>query len=114
MPDCAFCRIAKKEVNAQVIYEDDLCVAFKDLNPQAPFHALVIPRRHVTNLLGATEQDAEILGHLLLVCNGVAKGAGVAGSGFRVVTNSNADAGQSVDHIHFHVLGGRQMGWPPG
>jgi histidine triad (HIT) family protein len=112
--ECIFCRIAKREVEAGVIYEDDLCLAFNDLHPQAPLHALVIPKRHVVNLLEAGETEAELLGHMLLVCNKVAKEAGVAERGFRVITNSNAESGQSVDHLHFHVLGGRRMRWPPG
>lgn len=114
MPECIFCRIAEKEIQAGVIHEDDVCLAFKDVHPQAPFHALVIPKQHIVNLLEATEKEAGLLGHLLLVCNEVAKEAGVAERGFRVVTNSNAESGQSIDHLHFHVLGGRPMGWPPG
>lgn len=114
MSDCIFCRIGKKEVNADIIYEDDVCVAFSDLNPEAPFHALVIPKQHIVNLLEAVEGEAELLGHLLLACSEVARQAGVAERGFRVVTNSNRESGQSVDHLHFHVLGGRAMGWPPG
>ena len=114
MADCIFCRIADKEIRAEIVYEDGLCVAFKDLDPQAPFHALVIPKRHIVNVLEVPESDADLLGRLLLACKEVAKAAGVAERGFRIVTNSNRESGQSVDHLHFHVLGGRPMGWPPG
>jgi histidine triad (HIT) family protein len=114
LTECIFCRIANKEIETAVIYEDESCVAFNDLHPQSPFHALVVPKRHIVNLLEATEKEADLLGHLLLVCNKIAKTAGIAERGFRVVTNSNAESGQSIDHLHFHVLGGRWMEWPPG
>jgi len=112
--DCIFCKIAGKEIPATIVYEDDLCVAFEDLNPQAPVHVLVIPKRHIASLAEADEADAELLGHLCLVCDQVAAAKGIKQDGYRVVANKGEKAGQSVFHLHFHVLGGRRMNWPPG
>lgn len=114
MSDCLFCRIAARELPAQIVYEDEQAVAFRDIRPQAPVHILVIPRKHIPNLLGIGADDQTLVGHLLAVANQMARENGVADSGFRVVVNINRDAGQSVDHLHFHVLGGRRLGWPPG
>ena len=114
MSDCIFCRIASKDINSDTVWEDEHCVAFRDLNPQAPAHILVVPRKHVGNLAEASPEDQALLGHLLLVCQRLAREEGVEKSGYRVVVNSNADAGQSVEHLHFHVFGGRAMRWPPG
>ena len=111
---CIFCRIAAGEIPAKKVLEDDDVVAFHDLNPTAPLHVLVIPRRHVENVASAEAVDAELLGRVLLACRRVAEQCGVAQGGFRVVLNNNADAGQSVPHLHAHVLGGRSLGWPPG
>ncbi len=111
---CIFCRIAAGEIPANKILEDEHVLAFHDLHPQAPVHVLVIPRRHIVNVAQAEDGDAETLGHVLLACRKVAELTGVAASGFRVTLNSNADAGQSVDHMHAHVMGGRRLGWPPG
>jgi len=113
MSDCPFCRIAAGEIPARKLFEDDDVVAFHDLNPQAPVHVLVIPRRHVVSLDAAEDGDAPLLGRLLAGARRAAREAGVA-SGYRVVTNCGAPAGQSVFHIHLHVLGGRAMSWPPG
>ncbi len=110
---CIFCRIAAKEVPAGIVYEDGDIVAFRDLSPQAPTHVLVIPKRHVASLSDMVEADALLLGAMMLVAKKVALEAGLA-AGYRVVTNIGADAGQSVSHIHLHVLGGRPMSWPPG
>lgn len=110
---CIFCRIAAKEVPAGIVYEDGDIVAFRDLSPQAPTHVLVIPKRHVASLSDMIEADALLLGAMMLVAKKVALEAGLA-AGYRVVTNIGADAGQSVSHIHLHVLGGRPMSWPPG
>lgn len=110
---CIFCRIAAKEVPAGIVYEDGDIVAFRDLSPQAPTHVLVIPKRHVASLSDMIEADALLLGAMMLVAKKVALEAGLA-AGYRVVTNSGPDAGQSVSHIHLHVLGGRPMSWPPG
>ncbi|MFN3650565.1 MAG: histidine triad nucleotide-binding protein [Armatimonadota bacterium] len=111
---CLFCRLAAGEIPANKVLEDDHVVAFHDLHPHAPVHVLVIPRRHVENVGSAAPGDAELLGRVLLACREVAEKLGVAESGFRVVLNTHADAGQSVDHLHAHVLGGRRLGWPPG
>lgn len=113
MSDCLFCRIAAKTIPSKMVYEDDLAVAFEDVNPQAPVHVLVIPRRHVVSL-DAGKDETALLGHLLRTCAVVAVQKGLSPSGYRVVTNTGPDAGQSVFHIHLHVLGGRAMRWPPG
>lgn len=110
---CIFCRIAAKDVPATIVYEDGDVVAFRDLSPQAPVHVLVIPRRHVGSLNDMVESDAALLGAMMLAAKRVAAEAGLA-TGYRVVANSGPDAGQSVAHLHFHVLGGRPMSWPPG
>jgi len=110
--DCLFCRIVRKEIPATLIAEDEHCVAFRDINPQAPVHALVIPREHVSSLNQAT--DAAMLGRLSLMAAAIAKKEGVAESGYRTVVNTNGAAGQTVFHIHLHLLGGRSMHWPPG
>ncbi len=111
---CIFCRIAAHELGARIVYEDDDVVAFHDVHPQAPTHMLVIPRKHVVSLNEATEADAALLGKVLLVASKVAQEQGLGGSGYRVVLNTGPNAGQSVFHVHAHVLGGRGMGWPPG
>lgn len=110
---CIFCRIASKDVPATIVYEDDDVVAFRDLSPQAPTHVLVIPRRHVASLDEAAEADVQLLGRLMLAAKTIAARDGRA-AGYRVVTNCGASAGQSVFHLHLHVLGGRPMAWPPG
>jgi histidine triad (HIT) family protein len=112
-PNCLFCRIAKCEIPADVVLESAEVIAFRDINPQAPTHVLVIPRDHVESLEALTRAHGELLLNLVEAANQVAKQEGVA-SGFRVVTNIGPAAGQSVDHLHLHVLGGRSMHWPPG
>jgi histidine triad (HIT) family protein len=111
-PDCIFCRIANREVPATVVLETTRTVAFRDQNPQAPVHVLVIPRAHVGSLADAT--DPGVLGDVLASAAQVARDEGIEESGYRVVLNTNADGGQSVSHLHAHVLGGRRMTWPPG
>jgi histidine triad (HIT) family protein len=111
---CVFCKLAHGLVRADIVYQDERVIAFKDIHPQAPVHVLVIPRQHITALWEADESHIPLLGHILLTCNRVAQDMGVLGRGYRVVVNSGPDAGQSVDHVHFHVLGGRRMQWPPG
>jgi histidine triad (HIT) family protein len=111
-PNCVFCRIASGEIPAARIYEDELCIAFRDLTPQAPTHVLVIPREHVESLADTTAWP--LGGALLAACASVARAEGLVEHGYRVVTNVGRDGGQSVFHLHFHVLGGRAMGWPPG
>ena len=110
--DCLFCRIVRKEIPAKLVAEDEHCVAFRDINPQAPVHVLVIPREHVPSLNQAT--DAAMIGRLSLMAADIARSEGVAESGYRTVINTNAGAGQTVFHVHLHLLGGRPMHWPPG
>lgn len=112
-PDCLFCRIAAGEIPSDRVYEDDEVVAFRDINPQAPTHVLVIPRRHIRDADALTDEDAPLLAALFATIRRIAEEAGLE-SGYRVVTNVGPDAGQSVFHLHFHLLGGRTMGWPPG
>jgi len=111
---CVFCRLARGLVKADIVYQDDKVVAFRDIHPQAPVHVLVIPRRHMTALWEADESHVPLLGHIVLTCTQVAEQEGVGSSGYRIVANAGPDAGQSVDHVHFHVLGGRKLTWPPG
>lgn len=108
-----FSMIIDREVPADIVYEDDLCVAFNDINPQAPMHVLVVPRKPITKISGATPQDREVLGHLLLKSAEIASQRG-CGDAFRMVINNGAGAGQTVFHVHVHVLGGRPLAWPPG
>ncbi|MDP6777192.1 MAG: histidine triad nucleotide-binding protein [Candidatus Latescibacteria bacterium] len=114
MSDCIFCRIAAGEIPAERVFEDDQFLAFKDINPHAPTHLVVIPKRHVALLTDLGGEEAAFAGGWLLAANRAAAAVGVAESGYRVVANCNADAGQEVFHIHMHVLGGRRLGWPPG
>jgi len=107
-----FGKIIRKEIPATIVYEDDQALAFEDLHAAAPFHVLVIPKKEIVNVGSLTPEDAALVGHVLWVCQKVAKDAGF--SDFRVVTNSGAGAGQSVFHLHFHVLAGRSLSWPPG
>jgi histidine triad (HIT) family protein len=109
-----FSKIAAREIPATIVYEDDRAVAFRDVKPQAPVHVLVIPRRELARVGEATAADAGLLGHLLWVATEVARREGIASSGYRLVINNGPDAGESVPHLHIHVLGGRALGWPPG
>jgi histidine triad (HIT) family protein len=112
--DCLFCRIIGKEIAAELIYEDDRSIVIRDINPQAPTHVLVIPKAHLDSLDDASQKDEALLGHLLRIAARVANEAGLDESGYRTVINTGAGAGQSVFHLHVHVLGGRSMNWPPG
>ncbi len=114
MPECIFCEIAQKRAQADIVYEDDDCVAFRDINPQAPTHVLVVPKRHIESLSTLTAEDKELAGSLMLAAAKVAEQLGIVQPGYRVVINTNPAAGQTVFHIHLHVLGGRTFGWPPG
>jgi histidine triad (HIT) family protein len=114
MADCLFCRISRGEIPAQLVYQDDHAVAFRDINPQAPTHVLVIPRRHIPAWAALTPEDGATLGQLAAAVNQVAKLEGIMEDGFRVVCNNGQHAGQTVDHLHWHVLGGRDLTWPPG
>jgi len=110
--DCLFCRIVRREIPATLVFEGDDCIAFRDIDPKAPVHVLVVPREHIASL-GETE-DAALVGRLALVAAEIARQEGVAESGYRTVFNTNRDAGQTVFHLHLHLLGGRSFGWPPG
>ena len=110
--DCLFCRIVRKEIPAKVVAEDEHCMAFRDINPQAPTHVLVIPREHVASLNQVT--DPALVGRMHALAARIARDEGLAERGYRTVINTNSDAGQTVFHIHLHVLGGRRMEWPPG
>jgi histidine triad (HIT) family protein len=114
MADCVFCRIATGDIPTPLLYQDDRAVAFRDLNPQAATHILVIPRQHVPSVASAQPTDEGLLGHLMLVASAVARDEGIDQTGYRIVVNHGADAGQTVFHIHVHLLGGRPMRWPPG
>jgi histidine triad (HIT) family protein len=113
MSDTVFAKIIRREIPANIIYEDDLSLAFKDINPQAPTHILVIPKKPIPQLDAATAQDLDLLGHLLLTVKKVAEQSGLR-NGYRVVINNGVDGGQTVYHLHLHILGDRQMHWPPG
>lgn len=114
MMDCLFCKIVDKKIPAKIVHEDEHVVAFDDINPQAPVHTLVIPKRHVAAVQEAGANDQALLGQLLQTCAIVARQKGLGESGYRIVANTGRDGGQTVFHLHFHVMGGRHMGWPPG
>ena len=114
MTGCLFCRIVAGEIPASLVYQDDRIVAFKDINPQAPGHVLVIPRRHIATLNDLSPDDDAIVGELVRRSAAIAAELGFAERGYRTVFNCNAEAGQTVFHIHLHLLGGRRLGWPPG
>jgi histidine triad (HIT) family protein len=114
MSTCLFCRIVRKEIPASVIYEDDELMVFNDVNPQAPLHALVIPKRHIATLNDLSSADDGLVGSMARRAAAVAREKGYADSGFRTVFNTNAQAGQTVFHIHLHLLAGRGLSWPPG
>jgi histidine triad (HIT) family protein len=112
--DCLFCKIAAGEIPASLRYEDERVVAFDDIDPQAPFHMLIVPKEHIVTTLDLTTADNDLIGHVYQVAGRLAGELGFADQGFRIVNNCNEAGGQSVWHIHFHLLGGRQMNWPPG
>ncbi|MFQ6673620.1 MAG: histidine triad nucleotide-binding protein [Fidelibacterota bacterium] len=114
MSERLFCRIIEREIPSDIVYETDRVVAFNDINPQAPHHILIVPKRHIPTLNDLSAQDSTLLGDLVLAARKLAKDRGIAESGYRTVFNCNADAGQAVFHIHLHLLGGRRMMWPPG
>jgi histidine triad (HIT) family protein len=111
---CLFCKIIAGEIPSQTVFEDDLVVAFDDIEPVAPVHQLLVPRRHVTSAADLAEADAEMLGRLFAVAAELAGKAALPEAGYRLVTNVGVDGGQSVPHLHFHLIGGRRMAWPPG
>ena len=110
MEDCIFCKIIKKEIPSTIVYEDDSVIAFNDVNPAAPIHILVVPKKHIATLLDVTEEDKELIAHIYEVINQIARERGFTENGFRVITNCGRDSGQEVMHIHFHVLGGKKLG----
>lgn len=112
--DCLFCKIAAGEIPSSKVFEDDTCFAFNDITPQAPTHILIVPRMHVDSLDAASGEDQSALGHLLLTAAAIARDKGFAGDGYRVVINTNADGGQTVFHLHVHLLAGRPFVFPPG
>jgi len=113
-PDCLFCKIVAGEIPAEVVHDDERLLAFRDINPQAPVHLLVIPKQHVASLADAEEAHRDLLGEALLLAQKVAFEEGISEAGFRTVINTGRDGGQTVGHLHLHVLGGRSLEWPPG
>ena len=114
MTDCLFCKIRDGEIPADVVYENDEVLAFRDVNPQAPVHVLIVPRKHIATVNDVQPDDAAVMGKLFLAAQQIAAQEGIADDGYRLVVNCNSKAGQTVFHIHMHVLGGRNMTWPPG
>jgi histidine triad (HIT) family protein len=112
--ECIFCRIASGEIRADVVHESERVIAFRDLDPRAPVHVLIIPRRHISSVTELTDADGAVMGELFIVARRVAEQEDVAESGYRMVMNAGKDGGQSVGHVHLHVLGGRRLTWPPG
>ena len=113
-PDCLFCKIVAEEIDADVAFENENVVAFRDINPQAPTHILIIPRTHIATINDLAAEHAGLVGELFLAAAAIARNEGIAEDGYRVTMNCNAGAGQTVFHLHLHLLGGRQMTWPPG
>ncbi|MDI3310592.1 MAG: histidine triad nucleotide-binding protein [Thermoanaerobacterium sp.] len=114
MSDCIFCKIINREIESKIIYEDDYVVAFPDINPQAPVHLLIVPKAHIDSPLDIDDGNKELVGHVYIIAKKLAKQYGIDSKGYRIVSNCGDDGGQTVHHIHFHLLGGRFMTWPPG
>lgn len=112
--ECLFCKIANKQIPANLVFENEEMLAFKDINPQAPVHLLIVPKRHYSTLNDLAEADAPLVGRVILQAQKLAAAEGIAEGGYRTVFNCNADGGQTVYHIHLHLLGGRKLSWPPG
>lgn len=112
--NCLFCKIIERKITAKIVYEDERVLAFEDINPQAPVHVLVIPKKHISTSLEIKDEDNELIGYMFQIANKVAADRKIAERGFRLVMNCNREAGQSVFHIHLHLLAGRPMRWPPG
>lgn len=112
--DCLFCKIINGEIPSDKVYEDDLVYAFRDISPAAPTHVLIIPKTHIASANEITEENAAVVSHIFCVAGKLAKELGIADSGYRIVNNCGKDGGQTVGHLHFHLLGGRNLGWPPG
>jgi histidine triad (HIT) family protein len=113
-PNCLFCKIIEKKIPATIIQEDELAIAFADVNPQAPFHVLIVPKKHIVDIHSITLSDRELIGHLFFVARTIAAKNGLDKGGYRMVINNGQDAGQTVFHIHLHLLSGRLFAWPPG
>jgi histidine triad (HIT) family protein len=109
-----FTRIVNREIPAKIVYEDDQCLAFEDIAPKAPTHVLLIPKKEIASLDALAAEDAALLGHMMMVVQKLARDLGVADGGYRLIANTGANGGQTVDHLHFHILGGRALDWPPG
>ncbi|MBN2167907.1 MAG: histidine triad nucleotide-binding protein [Actinobacteria bacterium] len=114
MDDCLFCRIVNKEIGSEIVEESAHCIAFRDINPQAPVHLLIVPKEHITSLRELNEEKCDILSDIFKMINDIAVSEGIDQAGYRVVVNTGEEAGQEVGHVHFHLLGGRFMKWPPG
>ena len=114
MPKTIFQKIIDREIPANIVYEDDLCIAFNDVNPQAPVHCLIVPKKHLERITNAALEDKDLLGHLLLTVNTIAHITGIDKTGFRTIINCGKDGGETVPHLHIHILGGRSLQWPPG
>jgi histidine triad (HIT) family protein len=114
MSDCLFCKIIAGTIPATFVHQDDRAVAIRDINPQAPTHVLIMPRRHIASINDLTDEDAPLVGHLHVIARALAEAESVAAGGYRLVFNTGAQAGQTVAHIHLHLIGGRALGWPPG
>jgi len=114
MTDCLFCRLAAREIPTEIVFESDNIFAFKDIDPKAPYHVLIIPKKHIPTLNDIGEEEKKIMGELLLAAKQIATHLGIDETGYRTIINCNADGGQEVFHLHLHLLGGRKMAWPPG
>lgn len=114
MTDCIFCKIANGQIPSDIIYEDDKVIAFKDLNPQSPTHILIIPKEHIESSNFIDEGNSHLIGHIFVIINKLAKQLGIDKEGYRIVNNCGENGGQTVSHIHFHLLAGRKLSWPPG
>lgn len=114
MEDCIFCKIVKGEIPCEKIYEDDMVLSFKDINPGAPVHVLVIPKKHISSLNEVNEENSKVIAHIFVTAKEIVKKLGVDETGYRIVSNCGEDGGQTVPHVHFHILGGRLLQWPPG
>ena len=113
-PNCLFCKIIEKQIPAKILHEDDYAIAFDDINPKAPVHTLIVPKKHITDIHSITVSDREVIGHLFFVARTLASQKGLEKNGYRMVINNGRDAGQTVFHIHLHLLAGRSFSWPPG
>ncbi|ACM60432.1 histidine triad (HIT) family protein [Caldicellulosiruptor bescii] len=114
MSECIFCKILNKEIQSEIVYEDELVCAFKDINPTAPVHILIVPKTHIENLNDVQQHHKELIGHVFVVAKELAKKFEIDEKGYRIVVNCGADGGQTIDHLHFHLLGGRKFSWPAG